>query len=80
MQDLITSFQQLFSQPTFIAGISLGHLVALILGILVVIGAIVAVRVLGHLSGCVLRFGCLLVGLFMFSAITVVLLLTNLPR
>ncbi|MBX3082904.1 MAG: hypothetical protein KF716_14820 [Anaerolineae bacterium] len=80
MEELIKSFQQLFSQPTFIEGISLGHLTALILGILVVIGAIVTVRTLGQLGGCVLRFGCLIVMLFMFAAIVSILILSGLPK
>jgi uncharacterized membrane protein required for colicin V production len=80
MDAWIKSLQQLFSQPSFIAGVNLGQMIALILGVIVVSGAIMTIRMIGQITGCVLRVGCLLVGLFLFSAIVSVLMLSGVPK
>ena len=80
MDALVKSLQQLFSQPSFIAGVNTGQMTAIILGIIVVLGAIMTIRMIGQITGCFLRIGCLLVAVFLFSAIVSVLFLSGAPK
>jgi hypothetical protein len=75
MNEINRVIEQLFTTPTFIEGLSIGHLMLIAVGVLSLIGAVVVLRVFGEFGGCILRVGCVLGVIFLLAVIGVVLFL-----
>ena len=50
-------------------GISLAHVIILMIGVFLLIGAVATMRIFAQITGCVLRAGCAVIGLIMILAV-----------